>query len=259
MSHPAPVPPSRSRLLALVFLAAVVLTAGVFGVRGWNRGAERRAALALAEKGPADQAVPALLAALERAPDDPELLDALVRVRTKTGAPVTDVEPLTERWCRAAPDDPKAFAARADALRRLSRLPEAVAAGERAAALAPNDADHRVTLAGLYLADGRFGDAAREFRALLTAQPGRADFALALARSEWELGNDAEAVRITGELVGRTPPHPGRNFCAASFTSGAGVRPGAGGVRSCARVARPRTDDPPLSSRPVPRPAREGR
>ncbi len=199
----------RSRLLVFVVSIAVLTGAGYFGMRAWEHGADRRAALALAESGPPDRALPALLACLNRDPNDPELLKAVVEAQIKTGAPVTEVEPLTERWCRASPDDPAAFVARADALRRLARFPEAVEAAERAGTLVPDDVRGRTVLAGLYLAAGRFADAAREFRALLATQPTNTDYALALARAEWELGNQTEAVRITDEVLARAPASPG--------------------------------------------------
>ncbi len=212
MPHPIAPQTRRARWPLLALAGVVVAVAGYLALHAWESGAERRAALALAEHVSPGEALPALLASLERHPTDPELLKAVVETEAKAGAPVADVEPFIERWCKASPDDPAAFSTHADALQRLSRFPEAIEAAERAATLSPADDRIRTTLAWLYLTTGRFTDASREYRRLLEAKPGQADLVLALARAEWEVGNQEEATRLTDELLARSPNLPGAHL-----------------------------------------------
>src|SRR4051812_9968364 len=131
MSRVATAPPGKRgtrRRVAPLLALAVLGAGGYWAFREWDRASERRAALALAERGPGGEAIPALLRCLEREPGNPELLRATVRTQIKTGALLADVEPFTERWCRSAPNDPEPFRVRADLLLRLSRFPEALAA-----------------------------------------------------------------------------------------------------------------------------------
>lgn len=201
---------SRPLLRRTLALAAALglLAAGVWlGSRAWDRAAERREALALADKNPTD-ALPRLIRCLDRAPDDADLLRAVVGAQVRAGAAIPDVEPYTERLCRAAPNDPAAFVTRADALARLGRYAEATATAARAVELAPADELARSLYATLLSTSGRYADAAREYRTLATLNsPREQDYQLNLARAEWELGNRDEALRLVSPVLARTPDH----------------------------------------------------
>lgn len=87
----------------------------------------------------------------------------------------------------ASPRDTKAAARRADVARdaiAARKGEKAVAAAEKAVALAPNNADYRMVLGQAYLVAGRFASAEAAFRDSLTLSPAqpRATFNLALAQ-----------------------------------------------------------------------------
>lgn len=199
-------PPRRPAVLAGVALA--VALGGWVGYQAWARGADRRAALALAETAAPADALPVLRAALDRHPDDADLLRATARAMSGSGALLADAEPVAARWCAAAPDDPEAHRVRFDLLRRMYRTDEAAAAGERALALNPGDQQTRTELARVYLFLGRHRDAARELRVLL-AVPGLPHDALTvgLARAETDAGDPAAAALLLDALLARNPTH----------------------------------------------------
>src|SRR5262245_10147660 len=211
---PRPTAPTAARR-ALPWLAALVglgvlAAAGYFGYRAWSRAAERREALALAEKGSSDAALPALVRCLERDPDDTELLWALVKLKPRTGAPVTDVQPDLDRLARLTPDDPAVSRARLELYRRLGRHEDAYQAARRLSELDPGDDRLRVELPGLALAAGHFEEAARLFGQLLAGRSPVPRFELqtGLARAEWELGHTAEALRLVEEALAAAPDFP---------------------------------------------------
>jgi tetratricopeptide (TPR) repeat protein len=207
----SPAAPRRARLLVAALLGlGFVAAAGYFGARTWSRAAERREALALAETGPTETALPALLRCLERDPDDAELLWAVVKLKIRTGAPVADVEPDLDRLAKLIPDDPAVFRTRLDLYRRLGRHADAFAAARRAVELEPNDDRLRGELAGVALSAGRFDDAADEFRRLLAAGSAipRHELQTGLARAAWELGDAAEAARLIEQALAAAPDFP---------------------------------------------------
>ncbi len=203
-------PPRRGVRLRPAVLAGFALLAagGWLGYRSWSHGADRRAALALAETAPPGEALPALRAALDQHPSDPALLRAATLALIRSGALVADVDDLSARWVAAAPDDPEAQRVRFDFLHRVYRSDEAAAVGERAVALAPADHATRAELARVYLVLGRPADAARELRAL-AAVPGLPHdaYAVGLAKAEADAGNRAEAARVLDALLARAPAH----------------------------------------------------
>jgi tetratricopeptide (TPR) repeat protein len=194
-------------------VAALVLLLVVLGLRfaqqSWQRSRERSAAFALIEQRDYTSALAALRQCLEREPDDPELLQAVVGALVQNGAGAGDIEAYAKRWCEADPENPAAFRARREALHRLTRFDEAAAAGERVLALSPHDHDSRLSLGDLYLQTGRWDDAAREYRRLLADRPDLGgEVAPPLARAEMERGNRAEAARLLDQVLETAPDHP---------------------------------------------------
>ena len=204
-----PARPTRRRALFVGLGIGVSAVAALFYFSQPSPPTERDFALALAEQGPADEAVAALKRCLEHDPNDPTVLRALVRVLPLNGATLPDVEPYTRQWCQAAPDDPEAFRTRMKLLQQLKRRGEAIEPAERLLALTPNDHSTRVELTMLYLAVGRHEDAARECRRLLESSPlPRVDLLALLGRVEASRGNSAEAARVLDEALAVSPDHP---------------------------------------------------
>lgn len=207
-------PPHRrfGLLLAAGAVLAGLGIAAYFALRSHPQPDDRAAALELARTAAPADALPALRRALDAHPEDPELLKAVVQALMASGALVADVEPYTARWCAASPDDPAAFRARLSTALRLNRHAEALAAGERILALAPDDTT-RAIVADLYLMLGQYDGAAREFARLLDtpitgSDPAvRARVLTGLARAEWEQGKRAEAVRHLDQLLAENPTY----------------------------------------------------
>lgn len=200
---------------ARLFMATLFATAGLGGVGYFAyehsaRSTERRQALALAEKGKPDEALVALRRCLDRDPNDSELLWSLVRLKIRSGAPVTDVEPDLDQLARLTPDDPAVFRAQFDLYRRLDRHAEAFEAARRAVELDPTDDHLRGQLAAVALSCGRFAEAAVEFRRLLAGSHSAPlhELKTGLARAEWEQGHAAEAVRLLDEALAVAPDFP---------------------------------------------------
>jgi tetratricopeptide (TPR) repeat protein len=63
----------------------------------------------------------------------------------------------------------------------------------------------RTSLARLWLRQGLAARAARELRALLAEQPGRYDVQVTLAEALWRAGAEAEAARLSQEIVAAHP------------------------------------------------------
>ena len=163
----------------------------------------------MADEGPPDRALAALKRCLERDPNDPKLLRAMVRVLPTTGATPPDVEPYTRQWCLSAPDDPEAFRARMTILQQLKRKADAIEPAERLLTLTPNDHTARSELAVLYLEVGRHDAAARECRRLLESSPlPRVELLALLGRVEAGWGHNAVAASVLDEALAQSPNHP---------------------------------------------------
>ena len=107
---PPPVTPSRRRRLAGWLLA--LLLVGAAAAVAWTRyqaGRDRAEGLRAAEAGRFDEAEPLLRRALERAPDDVELLKALAPDLVAAGR-LTEAEPFLSRWAALRADDVERYA-----------------------------------------------------------------------------------------------------------------------------------------------------
>ncbi|HEX3148832.1 MAG TPA: tetratricopeptide repeat protein [Gemmataceae bacterium] len=198
---------SRKFVVRLIVAVLVVAVAVVGFAVWWTSGSsEKRAALAAAEHEAPEAALLAVLHCLEKEPGDPDLLRTAVRLKNRSNAPPIDVEPLTERWVAAAPNDPAALRARMDVLQRLKRLADAIEPGERLLKLTPGDNDTRLQLAQCYLAVGRYDDSARECRTLIDSSSfPLGELRVCLARIESARGNFAEAGRLLDQVLSREP------------------------------------------------------
>ncbi|MDB5310029.1 MAG: cellulose synthase subunit BcsC [Gemmataceae bacterium] len=239
-------PTSFGRPGRRALVAAVVLTGVGGGYYYLSRVAtlsdERRHALALAEDGHPQQAVPLLLGCLIRAPDDPDLLRALVKGMTRAGAQPEEIEPYTDRWCRAQPHDPEPFLSQLDVRQRLHRPAEdLIRPAEQVLAIVPDDQKTRLRLAGLYFLVGRYNDTVRECNRLLEAPPiPPAEIRVALARAEAARGNPVEAGVLLDRVLGETADQPDALLLRGIVYQQAGEYPRA--VDTLRRV-RPRNTD----------------
>gem|GEM_PF-2012348 len=169
-----PIPASgrrRRRLVIAVAVAAASLGFGAWiGGRAYLHSAERVDALTQAKTDPG-KALPALHRCLERAPDDPDLLLAVMNAMTATGAHAPDIEPYLDRLCAARPDDPVPLRMRVDMRERFGRFDEALADARRVLELDPQDHRTRRTACRIALGLGRYDEAERDLGLLLDTSP----------------------------------------------------------------------------------------
>jgi tetratricopeptide (TPR) repeat protein len=190
----------------LVVAAAIAVVVGGYFLLLPAPPTEKQDALAHAEHDAPDVALPIVQRNLDKEPNDPELLRAVVRLMERTNAPPPDLEPFTARWVVAAPKDPAALRVRMEVLQKLKRIGDAIEPGERLLELTPDDQDTRLQLAQCYLAVGRYEEAARETRRLLDHSSFPADELLVcLARVESARGNDTEAARLLDRVLMHDP------------------------------------------------------
>src|SRR5207248_9167040 len=110
-SRPCSTPWPLPLLLVVVALAAVAV---FFLWRGYQARHERAEGLAAARLGRFRDAEPSLRHALERDPEDVEVIQTLARGLLGTGRYAEAELPLG-RWCILRPDDAKPFKSRMDA------------------------------------------------------------------------------------------------------------------------------------------------
>ena len=152
-------------------VAAASLGFGAWiGGRAYLHSAERVDALTQAKTDPG-KALPALHRCLERAPDDPDLLLAVMNAMTATGAHAPDIEPYLDRLCAARPDDPVPLRMRVDMRERFGRFDEALADARRVLELDPQDHRTRRTACRIALGLGRYDEAERDLGLLLDTSP----------------------------------------------------------------------------------------
>jgi tetratricopeptide (TPR) repeat protein len=193
-----------ARVIVLLLLA-VAAGGGYWVVREQAEAAERRALLSSAREAMPGHVLPQLQACLEKHPNDPELLQAVVACMRRGGSTLVELEPFVDRWCAAAPADVAALRERMDIQARLAKPDQATSAGERILELDPGDQTTRLLLSAVYMDAGRFADAARELRHLNDAGRNGPEIVLALARAEWEQDHATEAARLVDEYLSRVP------------------------------------------------------
>jgi Flp pilus assembly protein TadD len=184
----------RRRWFAVATLMLFFLAGGYFGYRSWVH-SEKRAALALAASAEPDQAIAALQRCLERDPEDPELLKAIVDLMVRNNWPIVDTEPYVNRWIAASPNDIEAYLIRIQAHTLLDRNDEAIRDARRVLELAPQKLEPRMLLASLHAKTGHWDDAAEEYRRLVD-KGAPIEASIGLARAELERGRRREALLI---------------------------------------------------------------
>jgi tetratricopeptide (TPR) repeat protein len=175
----------RPRRLLLLFLLAVAAAAvAAVGAVGWIRhqaGVEREDGLRIAQSGRFDDAEPLLRRAWLRNADDLDVVKALARGFIGTGR-VTEAEACLDRWCALRPDEAEPFKRRMELRHGRARaapnaaeqqrlMLEAVADGQEALLLDPDDQAVAQDAVWLLLQVGRFDEADKVYRKCLGRQP----------------------------------------------------------------------------------------
>ncbi len=99
-----------------------------------------------------------------------------------------------------------AYYAEAEEALRQGKLTDALVHVEKAVELEPRDVGYRMSLAELYLKNGRFRSAATSFNDVLTLQPGHERAALSLALTQIALGNHYQATTQLDHLAETAKP-----------------------------------------------------
>ncbi|HSQ56289.1 MAG TPA: hypothetical protein VLM40_11165, partial [Gemmata sp.] len=174
----------------VLILALVAIAAGAwYGIREWNRSADRQELLQAA-RGSSQDIPERLNAYLAREPDDAEMVEALVDWQLRAAVPYSQMEPNLDHLCALRPNDVHAFRVRASFRGRSGRLNEALTDGLRALELDPTDDITRRMVSNIAAESGQFDIAIRELTRLLdsTAFP-RNDIAAALVRAQLQAGD----------------------------------------------------------------------
>ena len=144
-----------------------------------------------------------LEAALESAPDDPEIAKALIEAHEGSGDKVAAAARL-RALARARGHDLALFQDLGERLSKLERPDEAERAFTNLAELSANESEGRQLLAGIREKQGRFLDAAGEWRQVVRVRSREPGGYLGLARSLITAGRAGEAREHLRFLLGRS-------------------------------------------------------
>jgi predicted Zn-dependent protease len=208
----------RRRCITVLILLAVAATATAAGIFVWERfrvRQERADALQAAHAGRWGDAEPLLRRALERNPDDVEAIKALALGHLGTGQ-LAEAEPYLSRWCTLRPDDAEPFKFRMDVRHRRARtapnaaeqqrvMEEAVADGQRALPLGPNDDRIAQEVVWLLMRVGRFDEADSLCRDCLRRQPDDPWLTYLLAKISHGREDPTKARALLDALLKREP------------------------------------------------------
>jgi tetratricopeptide (TPR) repeat protein len=197
-------------VLALVAAGAVVALPSLLGRR------DRPGARWLVPQGHFADTEPLLRRALERNPNDLDVIRALARGHHDAGQ-LAEAEPYLGRWCDLRPGEAEPFQRRLDVRHKLGRLhaptqtekqrllQAALADGQRALELEPNNEPVAQEVIWLLLSAGRFEEAERACRRGLSRQPGHPWLLFLLAKAYHGQGANALAQKVLDPLVRDQP------------------------------------------------------
>jgi predicted Zn-dependent protease len=202
-----------------LLVAALVFAALAVGVAfAWPRllsQRDRREARRLAQQGRLADAEPLLRRVLERNPDDLEAIRTLARGYHGADQ-LAEAEPYLTRWCDLRPNEAEPYRLRLDVRHKRAAqtetraekqrlLEEALADGQRALQLEPDNDPVAQEVIWLLLSVGRFEEAERECRRGLDRQPNQPWLCFLLARAYHGQGANAEAQKFLDPLVRDQP------------------------------------------------------
>jgi tetratricopeptide (TPR) repeat protein len=204
------------RRLAVLLLLAVVATGAAAVSFLWHRyqaQQERAEGLRAAHSGHFDDAEPLLRRALERNPDDRDLVKALALGHVGAGQ-FAEAELHLSRWCAFRPDDAEPFKQRmvvrhhraraaGNAADQQRMMAEAAADGQRALQLDPDDGPVAQEVIWLLVQVGRFEEADQLCRRCLKQQPDDLWLTYLLAKIGHARGASADAGALLDALLQR--------------------------------------------------------
>jgi predicted Zn-dependent protease len=190
-------------LIAFLALAVLAIAAAAYWFTR-PAPAGREEALDAFRNSPFSTAEPMLVAALERHPDDAELLDSLAQGYLKTDRPA-DAERVLSKLIQVQPGNAKHHRARYDVYQKLKRREEAYADAQRVLELAPNDPSLRRATMIDAMEMGRFPEAEMHCRTLMREKPNDVFFRSRLAEIRRARGDASEAAKILDELISEDP------------------------------------------------------
>jgi predicted Zn-dependent protease len=201
---PAPGPRPRRWRKPLVVLGVIAALAGAAAVwwfvpSTWERAEGLRAARA----GEFDRAERLLVRALEKAPDDPEVVEALARGYAAADDP--RAESHLSRWVALRPGQPEPLRQRMEFYRKRKQRGEAFADGRRLLDLAPDDHQLRRSVLHLAFSAGRFEEAEGLCRDCLRVQPADTGLRVLLAEILRARGDLAAAAAELDRLLRQHP------------------------------------------------------
>ena len=202
-------PPTRPRTYRWRWLAGgTVLLLAAAGAAGlWlHEPPERRKGLELLKRGQPEQAAPLLHRALERHPDDIEVLQGLAQIEMAAQQP-RDARIYLTRWCQLRPDDPEPYQLRMEAAIQSRDFPEAAEDGLYVLRLQPDNEQVRRQVAPLLLITGQLDEAERQCRRCLLRQPDEPELCYLLADICHHQGNNDEAASVLDALLRRQPQY----------------------------------------------------
>ena len=166
------------------------------------------------------QAAQAYQGAIELAPqqDYPAATYGLAKLTAMYGAPERALE-LVKPALQKHPDEPELLVVRAVARKQLKDLPGAMADAERAARLAPRSDDAVATLAGIYESQGETEQARTLVERASQAAPASADLHFILAQIYTRDGRLADAEQQYRRIIELKPTESAHRLRLAQFYS----------------------------------------
>jgi tetratricopeptide (TPR) repeat protein len=194
----------RRRWLIGSLVAIVLLTGTFLGSRWLIAYLDRRQGLWLAGQQRFAEAEPLLQSALNRRPDDVEVLQNLAQVQLAQGK-LEGALGSFNTWCRLSPNDPKAYQQRLALHVRQENIRLALEDARRVSEIEPEDYQARTRLAQLLASTGKYAEAEQECRRCLQREPQDPVMRSVLATVLHERGDNAAAIALLDPLLSEFP------------------------------------------------------
>jgi len=203
----AAAPPRTRRWQWVVFVAGLLAlgAGGWYFWREWQAMSEARRGIDLVSAQRYADALPILRKAYERSPHDIAVVTSLAQALIASGSLATDVEPILSRWCDLEPNNPEPFKLRLDAWDKIGDRGRALADGQRALELEPENDTIRRSVVRLLIAAERFDEAERECLRCLEKDPNNAALLLFYAQVPFQRGDRTHAAERLDALLARHP------------------------------------------------------
>ena len=207
-TSPLPPPPANWRRPAVVFIIVLIVGGGgaLFLLDRTSR--DRRDGLEAAKAGDFKKAEPLLKRALEREPDEVEIVEALARGYIRERDPA-NAEAYLGKWVQLRPDAPEPRKLRMEFYQQAKKLEEAYPDAQKLLSLDPGNSQLRRTVMGLAFGLGEFASAEEHCRSLIRDFPKDDGLQVMLANVRRARGDPAEAATILDRVLKVNPTHGG--------------------------------------------------